>query len=65
MIKIMMIILKEKWCYMPVNLNESLRDQISLITDKYNLFLRNTEKNLYQNNLMIDSDYNVISSTNG
>lgn len=50
---------------MPVNLNESLRDQISLITDKYNLFLRNTEKNLYQNNLMIDSDYNVISSTNG
>lgn len=65
MIKIMMIILKEKWCYMPVNLNENLRDQISLITDKYNLFLRNTEKNLYQNNLMIDSDYNVISSTNG
>lgn len=50
---------------MPVNLNENLRDQISLITDKYNLFLRNTEKNLYQNNLMIDSDYNVISSTNG
>ena len=50
---------------MPVNLNENLRDQISLITDKYNLFLRNTEKNLYQNNLMIDLDYNVISSTNG
>ena len=47
-----------------MNLNENLRDKISLITDKY-LFLRNTQKILYQNNLMVDSDYNVIISTNG
>lgn len=50
---------------MPMNLNENLRDKISLITDKYHLFLRNTQKILYQNNLMVDSDYNVIISTNG
>ena len=50
---------------MPMNLNENLRDQISLITDKYHLFLRNTQKILYQNNLMVDSDYTVIISTNG